>query len=114
MKGKEVLKIINALRESDFYIECIFTQGSCYRFFLFLKTVFPQSMPYLHKNRDHIATRIGGNLYDINGLLDFSDFEPLKNEDLEMVENWSFRGKMLLQLDECPNCEEPLIFEPKK
>ncbi len=109
--SKEVLKLIDALRQSDFYIECIFTEGSCYRFHLFLKTIFPQSIPYLHKNRDHVATRIGGNLYDITGIVDANEFNPLRNEDVEMVEKWSFRGKMLLKLDECPNCEEPFIYQ---
>lgn len=111
--SNDVLKIIDALRESDFYVQAIFTEGSCYRFYIFLKAIFPQSTPYLNNKRNHIATKIGDNLYDITGIVNSSDFEPLKNEDLEMVEKWSFRGNMLLQLDECPNCEEPLIFKPK-
>ena|SRR6185312_5811070 len=105
--------LINALRKADFYIECLFMQGSCYKFHLFLKTLYPHAVPYLHKDRDHVVSKINGRLYDIEGAIKKKYeclYSPLEEEDLTMVKRWSFSNNNLIKLSECPNCEEPLCY----
>ena len=106
-------KIINALRETDRYIYYIFMRGGCYKFHLFLKTIFPDSEPYICQKKDHIITKIGDNFYDIRGKVS-RQFEllysPLTDRDKETVTAWSFHKNQLLLLSECPACDEPLMF----
>lgn len=41
--------------------------GDCYRFHLFLKKMFPDAVPYMNRERDHVVTRIGDGFYDATG-----------------------------------------------
>lgn len=41
--------------------------GDCYRFHLFLKEMFPDAVPYMNRERDHVVTRIGDGFYDATG-----------------------------------------------
>lgn len=105
--------LINALRKADFYVEHLFMMGSCYRFHLFLKEIYPEAVPYLHQDKDHVVSKIDGRLYDIKGAIKKKHeclYSPLKEEDLAMVKRWSFSKNNLLKLSECPNCEEPLCY----
>lgn len=105
-------ELIDALRESDLYLVDIFTRGSCYRFHLFLKAVYPEAEPFIDEGMNHVISKIGDKFYDIRGVFENSQkFRPLTENDLEVVEEWSFRGHMLLQIGECPVCEEPIIYE---
>ncbi len=104
------LLLVNSLRETDNYIEAIFTQGGCYKFHLFLKNIFPDAKPFIHKDKDHIISKIGNEYFDIKGIAkNENEYSLLKKSELEMVEKWSFSKWHLLQLKECPFCEEPLI-----
>ena len=104
------LLLVNSLRETDNYIESIFTKGGCYQFYLFLKNIYPDAIPFIHKNKDHIVSKIEDKLFDITGIIeDKKEYSPLKKSELEMVEKWSFSRTHLLQLKECPFCEEPLV-----
>lgn len=104
------LLLVNSLRETDRYIESIFMQGGCYRFHLFLKNIFSDATPFIHKDKDHIISKIGDQFFDIKGIVENkNEYSPLKKSELEMVENWSFSRTHLLQIKECPFCEEPLV-----
>lgn len=104
------LLLVNSLRETDRYIESIFMQGGCYRFHLFLKNIFPVATPFIHKDKDHIVSKIGNKFFDIKGIVENkNEYYPLKKSELEMVEKWSFSRTHLLQLKECPFCEELLV-----
>lgn len=109
----QVERVIRSLRNSDVYIEHIFMKGGCYRFFLFLKTIYPNAEPYIHQDKDHIVTKLFGHFFDIRGIIE-SKFEPLYSplldDDLKMVESWRFSKNQVLQLCECPHCEEPIIY----
>lgn len=108
------IELINALRESDEYIKYIYTQGSCYRFHIFLKSIWPEAIPYINKTKDHIATRIGNSLYDINGETDGEEWEPLDNNlQIARCKEWSFYRQMMLKINECPFCEEEITFDEK-
>lgn len=102
---------IEELRNSDGYIEHIYTRGGCYRFHLLLSKMYKNCIPYISENKDHIVTRYRGKFYDINGEVTCLDgYRKLSERELSFVENWSFRKNNLIVLDECPHCEEPLVY----
>jgi hypothetical protein len=103
---------IEELRNSDGYIEHIYMRGGCYRFHLLLSKMYKNSVPYISGNMNHIITRYRGKFYDINGEVTCLDgYRKLSQNELSFVENWSFRKNNLIVLDECPHCEEPLLYD---
>jgi hypothetical protein len=109
--NKGCLLLITALRKTDMYIKCIYTSGGCYQFYIFLKKLYPQSVPYINKDKNHIVTKIDGRLYDINGMVlkrDEGLYQPLKASELNMAKRWSFHKNNLLKLIDCPACDEPI------
>lgn len=85
--------------------------GGCYQFHLFLnKMALGKTIPMINIAKDHIVTEFMGSYFDITGVVT-GHFEPLNKSDLDKVKKWSFYRNNLLQLTECPNCDEPLIFE---
>lgn len=104
------LDVINALRETDPYIETIYTHGGCYRFHLFLAKLFKNATPVKNERFDHIGTVIDGICYDINGIVDFKYYQ-LSAEDIDKAEMFSFKENCYLSLGSCPNCDEPLLIE---
>lgn len=118
------LEFIDLLRNSDVYIKSIYSMGGCYQFHLILKRLFPEADPHLigQYNRatgkvcwGHVVTEINGVYYDINGIFEmnktrFDHIKPLENNELEMVEKWSFSRNYFLS-KECPVCEEPILIE---
>ncbi len=114
----EPIEFINKLRESDRYIEVIYTEGSCYQFFKVLKALYPNAKPIKVKWKNtiynHIITEIDNRYYDITGEVKLSDYDYkyVVKEDLFEIEKWSFSKKAWLS-KECPICEEPIIYELK-
>lgn len=104
------LDIINALQDTDPYVKMIFTEGGCYKFHCFLKTLFPSAELYIHKKKDHVATKIGRKYYDITGEVDKNEYDPIEITELEIVRNWSFAKNKMIQVGECPVCEEPIVI----
>lgn len=109
----EIETLIKNLRETDPYIETIFSEGSCYKFYLFLRLLYPTARAMINKNRDHVITEYKGRYYDITGrLIDVDvccDFGYLTLSNLELVEGWSFSKYHMLQVGECEYCEEPVL-----
>ena len=109
----KVQKIIKSLNESDVYIEHIFMRGGCYKLFLFLQTIYPEAEPYIHQDKDHVATKLFGRLFDIRGIIE-TKFEllysPMDSDDVKIANSWSFSRNQVLQLCECPQCGEPIIY----
>jgi len=101
------LLIIDSLRASDPYIKTIFTQGSCYKFHLFLKTIFPDAMAVCNENCDHIGSLIEGTVYDINGIVDWG-YRAIYDDELAEIEGWSFCKNQWLNIGDCPSCGEPI------
>ena len=103
--------IIKQLRDSDRYIETIFTEGACYQFHLFLNRLWPDSEPYINESKDHVVTMINDFFYDINGIVDDEENYTLMDKcDITMAEDWSFSRTKMLQLGECAQCEEPILI----
>lgn len=102
------LALLNALRETDPYIATIYTEGSCYRLHLMLKRLWPEAIPVTNATGDHVGSMIDGEVYDINGIVDWS-YRAMDDDDIEMAERWSFAKKSMLEVGECPACGEPIV-----
>lgn len=102
---------IDELRNTDGYIKYIYTNGGCYKFHILLSKMYKNCIPYISWNKNHIITRYRGKYYDINGERDCIGYTELTLDEIPMVEKWSFRKNNLMVLDECPHCEEPLIYQ---
>lgn len=107
----KILIFIDSLRETDFYIEHIYLQGGCYQFHLLLAKLFKGCEPYINKSENHIITKYRGKFYDIKGIVSGDQFRPLRKDEISRVSKWSFKDHNLIQLNECPNCEEPLVYK---
>ena len=70
-----VEKFISVIRDSFIGSQEVYTEGSCYHFYLILKQVFPNAIAWYDHNHDHIITEIDNKFYDITG-------EVLKNSNL--------------------------------
>lgn len=113
----KVLKFLKALKDSDFYIQHIYTNGGCFQLYKILKTIWPQAKPYTNTYIAHVATMIDGVLYDIHGRIktcDPNEFMLMSKEQMEEAENWSFAGNNDLYYGECPICDEPIKIDREK
>ena len=61
----KVEKFISTVRDSFIGSQQVYTEGSCYHFYLILKEVFPTAKCYY--DQDHVITKIGNEFYDITG-----------------------------------------------
>lgn len=60
--------VIGCIRSAAPYMETIFRNGACWRFYLILKSVWPEAVPYItHLDGTHVITKIGDHFYDIGG-----------------------------------------------
>ncbi len=111
VNGIEIIDFIDALRESDGYIEMIYSFGSCYKFHLLLKKLFPECEPYIGELRGHVISEYKGKFYDITGEVSPDEFYPMNEDDVLEASEWSFHKYNYLQITECPNCDEPILFK---
>ena len=61
MKPDDVIKRI---RESYVHAVTVYTHGGCYQFYLILKEIFPQAIPWYDHIEGHIYTEIDNKFYD--------------------------------------------------
>lgn len=119
--ANRALKLVNAIRESDENMACIYTMGGCYKLHLVIKSLITHAKPYINDSNNHIITLVSGQFFDINGRVDvkmvrgrygydYKGWRLLKGDDLKMAEKWSFSKNRLIKLAECPYCEEPIVF----
>lgn len=108
----EPIEFIKAIRSTDFYIEHIFLEGGCFRFYMLLKKLYPDATPWINVNHTHVGTMTKGKLYDIRGRIkDQKYFSPMTRSDIEKAKKWSFHKQNLIKITECPYCEEPLTYK---
>lgn len=105
----DMLFLINSIRETDRYIEMIYMNGACYQFHLLLKTFFPESSPYISKEKDHVITKYAGRYYDITGEVSGNGYTPMTESEIDMASGWSFHRTKVIQIGECPACGEPIV-----
>ena len=62
-------EFIRSIRESFNGSKTVYTQGSCYQFYLILKGIYPEAIAYYDDIHCHIYTKIDKKFYDIYGEL---------------------------------------------
>jgi len=77
----KIAESIKLLKDCSRYIEPIMTEGSCYKFHLFLKSLYPNAIPVL--DSDHVVSSIDGVLYDINGIVEPGAYLPMGAKAIE-------------------------------
>ena len=108
----KILDFINALRNSDKYINVIYNNGGCYQFYLLLHKMYG-GKPMINIEKNHIVTLYEGIYYDIEGINNEEIFLPLTDNDFKIVKKWSFSKNTWLTLGDCPSCGERLIVNEK-
>ena len=63
----DIEKFISRVRDSFIGSQQVYTEGSCYHFYLILKEVFPDAECIY--DGEHVLTRLDGKCYDITGLV---------------------------------------------
>ena len=80
---------ISVIRDSFVGSQQVYTEGSCFHFYLILKEVFPDAECYF--DEDHAITKIGDDFYDITGKirgdLTFYKYERLPSYGLKAPYN---------------------------
>ena len=101
-RENNILSFISAVKEAHSLMSNIFTEGSCFNFYMILKQVYSDAVPYY--NGDHVITNIGRRFYDINGVVkDVEAYEPLYQyysmpSKVEKLINQLTSGEVRLQL----------------
>ena len=78
MRSTNVESFIAKVRDSFIGSQQVYTEGSCYHFYLILKEVFPDAEPWY--DNEHIVTKIGGKFYDITGEIRKDELNMFKYE----------------------------------
>ena len=105
------LDFLDILRNSDKYIELIFSRGSCYQLGKLLCAVYPQAVLYkvkVNEYYDHVIVEIDGKFYDISGEAsqsDISNAELVEEEDKVWLDEWGFSKRRWLTKT-CEHCGE--------
>lgn len=80
---EEIININKVLY--DYFKEDIvnlFLDGYCLDYYFLLKEFYPESILVIEKNKEHCASLINGNIYDVSGIRSASDFTiPSKIEE---------------------------------
>lgn len=84
MKNKQIINFLDELRESADDMYEIFTEGSCYRLYKILKTLYPQAEAYWSESDGHAITKIDNSYYDIGGeikksYVDYKEYFKIKD-----------------------------------
>ena len=60
----------------------LFLDGYCLDYYFLLKEFYPESILVIEKSNEHCASLINGNVYDVSGIRNASDFTiPSKIEE---------------------------------
>jgi hypothetical protein len=90
-----ILLLVQRCRDSFPDSVEVYTNGSCFRFYEILKTVFPSAEPYYNIIEGHVITKIYGRYYDITGVVSPDGYFPMKDEPniLNDAKNWMYRKR---------------------
>jgi hypothetical protein len=90
---EDVLALIKCCRDSFPDSVKVYTNGSCFRFFKILKSVFRDSEPYYNIVEGHVITKINDRYYDITGEISPKGYFPMTNEPniLNDANEWMYR-----------------------
>lgn len=82
-----ILEFLKELKYSYHLNAKIYTEGSCFRLYKILKSIYPQANPIFSEKDLHWITEIDGKYYDINGeifedYLEFKEYIPITDEKM--------------------------------
>lgn len=80
MKSANVESFIAKIRDSFIGSQQVYTEGSCYHFYLILKEVFHNAEPWY--DNEHIVTKIDNKFYDITGEVRKDELDMFKYQRL--------------------------------
>ena len=83
----EIEEFITTVREISPLMETICKNGSCYRFYLLLKKVYPTAEPHYDENY-HVITNIGNRFFDISGEVKLPKARPMTDEEIEFQKHF--------------------------
>lgn len=94
-----ILNIIKINRILSDYFEgdviSMFLDGYCLEYFEILKRLYPEAKMVLQKDKDHCATLIDGNIYDVSGIRNIGDFILASKFDYDYVYSFYKRFSLL-------------------
>lgn len=79
-----MIEFLKEIKYSYYLNAKIYTEGSCFRLYKIIKTIYPQANPYYSKMDGHWITEVDGKYYDINGEI---DKEYVENKSYELITN---------------------------
>lgn len=79
---QSLLSFLRELKYSYHLNEQIYTQGSCFRLYKILQSLFLQANPYYSHLDGHWITEIDGKFYDINGEI---NWEYTEHKEYKLV-----------------------------
>jgi len=91
IEQQKVLKLIEAVQALDGEARKRFTQGECYAFHEWLKTVIPSAVAYY--DNDHVISKIGTRFYDITGEVAQGNALPMSAYGANHVRNLKAASK---------------------
>lgn len=63
----------------------------------------------INKEKNHAVLMLNGRCYDITGeIKDTREYRKAEMDEIAMMKKWSFSKKMILGLNECEFCGEPV------
>ena len=83
----DILQIIRVIRDSFDGSVDVYTKGSCIKFAMILKCIFP--LGSIMYNQDHAVFLLDGVAYDINGYADIND-NYIKIEDYGIIDSYYY------------------------
>ena len=103
-----IIEFIKELKDSADIQYKIFTEGSCFRLYCILKTIYPEAKAYWSDRDGHAITEINNKFYDIGGEI---NREYVENQGYYLVpENQLEAYKLMKWL----NNETCLSVKPEK
>lgn len=76
--------LIAKLKDTFVGSEYVYTAGSCYKLYEFMKEIFPEAKPLINFEGQHIIIQVESGCFDINGKVeDISDFREMTEKEVE-------------------------------
>ena len=103
---EEILNFIDFINdlvndEFDYFLDCdskyYFTNGGCLEFAKILNHYYKNGEMVINKEYNHIALKIDNKIYDAYGIVTWTDYELIKEEDIKMLEAYNDNYEILFE-----------------
>ncbi len=80
----DIENLIKKLKHTFVGADYVYTAGSCYQLYDFMKELFPEAKALINQEGQHIIIQVESGCYDINGKVDdISDFRCMTEKEVE-------------------------------